>query len=149
MASSLPTKVLPKSGKQAAHHNSFILSVDDEPAILLTRAVLLQRAGYGVLNACDGAEALKFFAEYPIALVLLDYEMPGMDGGMIACAMKAAKPQVPVIIVSAERVPDELLTCADCFVDKGASGLLLEKISQFLAPGASQGSDGASRSAKV
>ncbi len=149
MAPSLQKKNPPSSSERTARRNRFILSVDDEPAILYTRAILLQRAGYGVLNASDDAEALKVLADYPVALVLLDYEMPGMDGGMIACAMKAAKPEVPIVIVSAQRVPSMLLTCADGFVEKGATGLLLEKISQFLSPGASQDSDGAGQSAEV
>lgn len=149
MAPSSPIKLKPQRDKRGVRHNRFILSVDDEPAILFTRALLLQQAGYGVLNASDGTEAMSVFVDYPVGLVLLDYEMPGMDGGMIACAMKAAKPEVPVIIVSADRVPAEHLTCADCFVDKGANGLLLEKIRQLMNPDASQDVDGKSRSAKV
>jgi CheY-like chemotaxis protein len=145
----LAPKETPSDSERMARHTGFILSVDDEPAILFTRAILLQRLGYGVLNASDGAEALKVFASYPIALVLLDYEMPGMDGGMIARAMKAAKPDVPVIMVSAGRVPSEALTSTDCFIDKGASVLLLEKISEFLAPAASQDSNGTNWSAEV
>ena len=39
-----------------------ILSVDDEPGILFTRKIILENAGYDVLNAADGEQALHFFA---------------------------------------------------------------------------------------
>ena len=66
-----------------------ILSVDDEPSILFTRHKLLQAAGYDVLSAADGEQALHFFAMHAVDLVLLDYAMPGIDGGIVAREMKA------------------------------------------------------------
>ena len=113
-----------------------ILSVDDEPGILSTRQMLLEIAGYDVLSAADGEQALHFFAAHAVDLVLLDYVMPGMDGGVVAQEIKNRKPGVPVIIVSASPMPEETLTdCVDCFIRKGEGpALLLEKIKQLLAP---------------
>ena len=112
-----------------------ILSVDDEPGILFTREKLLQNAGYEVLSAADGEQALHFFTTHAVDLVLLDYLLPGMDGAVIARAMKQEKPLVPVIIVSASPVEDQTPTCVDCFIQKGEGpALLLEKIRQLLAP---------------
>jgi len=111
------------------------LSVDDEPGILFTRQKLLQNAGYEVLSAADGEQALHFFTAHNVDLVLLDYLLPGMDGGVIAQAMKLQKPLVPVIIVSASPVEEQNLTCVDCFIRKGQGpALLLETISQLLLP---------------
>ena len=53
-----------------------ILSVDDEPGILFTRQKLLQNAGYEVLSAADGEQALHFFTAHDVDLVLLDYLLP-------------------------------------------------------------------------
>src|SRR5271166_3474288 len=83
-----------------------ILSVDDEPGILFTRQRLLENAGYEVLSAADGEQALHFFTANPIDLVLLDYLMPHMDGGVVAQEMKNRKPLVPVIVVSASPVDE-------------------------------------------
>ena len=67
-------------------------------------------------------------------LVLLDYVMPGMNGGAVARKMKIARPLVPVIIVSASPVEEELLAYVDCLVSKGEGPrLLLEKIEKLLA----------------
>jgi len=57
-----------------------ILLVDDEPAIrqMLTR--LLAGEGYHVLPAINGTEALEFANHEDFDLVLLDLNMPGLDG---------------------------------------------------------------------
>jgi CheY-like chemotaxis protein len=91
-----------------------ILSVDDEPGILQSRELLLQYEGYHVLSAPDGEQALKLFEENAVDIVLLDYLMPGMDGGEVARAIKTKRPAVPIIIVSASPMAHEVRTCVDC-----------------------------------
>lgn len=125
--SSTPISRISKNGCKC------ILSVDDEPGILFTRQKLLESVGYEVLSAADGEQALHFFAAHDVDLVLLDYLMPGMDGGAVAQAIKHQKPLVPVIIVSASPVEERTLPCVDCFLRKGEGpALLLEKIRQML-----------------
>ncbi|MGB8768387.1 MAG: response regulator [Candidatus Korobacteraceae bacterium] len=112
-----------------------ILSVDDEASILFTRHQLLQAAGYDVLSAADGEQALCFFAAHPVDLVLLDYVMPGLNGGAVAQKMKHSKRDVPIIMVSALSNAETTLTCADWFITKGDGPVsLLEAISRLLAP---------------
>lgn len=112
-----------------------ILSVDDEPAILITRQKILQAAGYDVLNAANGEQALHLLSNQPVDLVLLDYVMPGLDGGTVAQLMKRCKQSVPIVLVSASPVLEENATCVDCRIDKGQGPvLLLETIAQFLIP---------------
>lgn len=96
-----------------------ILSVDDEPAILLTRQQILEDMGYEVLSACDGEQALHQFSNQPVNLVLLDYLMPRKDGGVVAREMKQRKPSVPIILVSASPIPAETLGYVDHRIDKG------------------------------
>ncbi len=110
-----------------------ILSVDDEPSILFTREKLLEAAGYKVLSAADGEAALKIFGSSPVHLVLLDFAMPGMDGGAVAKELKRLDQTVPVIMVSASPLSEQALTCADCVVTKGQGPqVLLERIKQML-----------------
>lgn len=92
-----------------------ILSVDDEPGILLSRQLILESEGYEVLSAIDGEQALRMFAGQPVDLVLLDYVMPGIHG-MVAKAMKNRDPRIPVVIVSASPVEEQSLGCVDCFI---------------------------------
>jgi len=112
-----------------------ILSVDDEPAILSTRQSILESAGYRVLSAPNGEAALRLFSSQPVDLVLLDYLMPGLDGGTVARKMKRRRPDVPVILVSASSVPEDVLRGVDWHCDKEAGPVsLLNKVSEFLVP---------------
>lgn len=111
-----------------------ILSVDDEQAILYTRQLLLEAEGYQVLNAADGQQALALFESHAVDLVLLDYLMPGLDGGAVAQEMKKRRPDVPIIIVSASPMLEESHTCANCIVRKGFGPKpLLDKMKELLA----------------
>ena len=111
------------------------LSVDDESPILQLRHMILEQAGYQVLDAIDGEEALRIFSAADIDLVLLDYYMHHMDGEAVAMEMRHMKPEVPIIMVSASL---ECLECVrdkvDCFVCKGEGPeLLLARITKFLS----------------
>jgi CheY-like chemotaxis protein len=112
-----------------------ILSVDDEAGVLYSRQKLLQVAGYDVLSACDGEQALDFFAAVPVDLVVLDYSMPGINGEQVARKIKADRPEVPVILVSGMPMEAETLLCVDSFFTKGEGpASLLEMIAQLLRP---------------
>ncbi len=110
-----------------------ILSVDDEAGILYTRQLVLEAEGYEVLSAADGEQALILFARNSVDIVLLDYVMPGLDGGAVAQAMKKHRPNVPIIIVSASPILEAAHTCADCIIRKGRGPKpLIDKIKQLL-----------------
>jgi CheY-like chemotaxis protein len=111
-----------------------ILSVDDEPNLLQTREEVLRLAGYEVLSATNGKQALEMFATHDVDLVVLDFQMPKMDGGIVAQQMKRRKPLVPIIIQSAFSAAKVVVTCANCFIAKGEGpAALLEKIKPLLA----------------
>jgi CheY-like chemotaxis protein len=78
-----------------------ILCIDDEALGLQIRRAVLERAGYKVFTAVDGKTGLDLFASAPVDAVLLDYLMPGMDGGEVAVAMRDIKPEVPILLHSA------------------------------------------------
>ena len=78
-----------------------ILVVDDEESIHLLYREELEDEGYQVISAMNGEEALKLFDEENPDLVILDINMPGMDGIEVLRQMKQQKPNVPVILSSA------------------------------------------------
>ncbi len=63
-----------------ASNRKRVLVVEDEADTVLLLKHLLRSAGYNVLGATSGQEALKKFSEVKPNLVLLDLMMPGMDG---------------------------------------------------------------------
>ena len=82
-------------------NSNLVLCVDDEVVGLQVRKILLERAGYRVLTASDGPSGLEIFSSEPVEAVVLDYSMPGMHGGEVAVRMRQAKPQVPILLLSA------------------------------------------------
>lgn len=96
-----------------------ILCVDDEPTVLTTRKLVLQSAGYNVLTATNGHDGLSMFCEHPVEAVVLDYAMPGMDGGELATEIKRRNPDVPILMLSAYMyLPDAALQDVDLFLTK-------------------------------
>jgi CheY-like chemotaxis protein len=99
-----------------------ILYADDSPNILEAWKILLEQNGYEVLTATDGKEAVEAFVSHPVDLVLLDYHMPQMDGGVAAAHMKACKTDVPIALLSADDLsPLSNLKAVDAFVSKSES----------------------------
>ena len=78
-----------------------ILCVDDEAVGLRIRSMLLERAGYRVLSAPDGPSGLSLLEAHPVEAVILDYSMPGMDGDEVARLMRAMRPSLPILLLSA------------------------------------------------
>ena len=66
--------------KQTATDPKIILVVDDDVTSRLILREVLWADGFEVVEASDGAEAVTMFAEKAPSLVLLDIEMPGMNG---------------------------------------------------------------------
>jgi CheY-like chemotaxis protein len=64
----------------APSDKQIVLFVDDEPTILDTRRVIFEALGYAVLTADTGARALEQLRERRVDAVVLDYQMPGMNG---------------------------------------------------------------------
>jgi CheY-like chemotaxis protein len=112
-----------------------ILCVDDTPGVLEGRKMLLEENGYRVLTATNGKEAIQAFVSNSVDLVLLDYHMPEMNGGMAAARMKEAKPDVPVALLSADdRLPLRDLQAVDCFMTKSEPIIsFLEKVDYLLS----------------
>ncbi len=78
-----------------------ILLVDDEEGIQLLYREEFEDEGFSVASAYNGEEALKLFKEDPPDLVILDINMPGMNGIEVLRQMKEIKPDLPVILSSA------------------------------------------------
>ncbi len=111
-----------------------VLCVDDEVVGLQVRKMILERSGYTVLTAPDGPAGLQIFADNPIEAVVLDYAMPGMDGGKVAARMRAEKPHVPILLLSAYMaLPPEVIDVVDVYMTKGEGApMLLEKLEKML-----------------
>jgi CheY-like chemotaxis protein len=76
-----------------------VLVVDDEPAIRALVTKIVERAGYPVVSARDGAEAIEKLDSDDYAVVVLDLMMPNVDGYGLIEYIKASSRRRPAIIV--------------------------------------------------
>jgi DNA-binding response OmpR family regulator len=116
-----------------------VLVVDDEPNIVVSLEYLLQRAGYDVRVARDGAEALRAVAERKPDLILLDAMMPVRDGYDVCQTLRAdpAFKDVRILMLTAKsRDVDQekaLALGADEYVTKPFSTReLVERVRRIL-----------------
>jgi DNA-binding response OmpR family regulator len=77
-----------------------ILMVDDEASIRLTLSTLLQRAGYDVITAEHGQEAIELLERHSIDLLLVDLKMPGIDGMQVVAAARVRQPDIAIIVLT-------------------------------------------------
>ena len=103
-----------------------LLLVDDTPANLVAAKALLEEMGCRVLEAESGQKALLLMDQHEFALVLLDVQMPVMDGYEVAKRIRDNPKikDVPIIFVTADRSPKPL----DKFMAAGAVGNLYKPL---------------------
>ena len=118
------------------HPRREILCIDDDEQSLKVRTIVLEALGYQVWAEPDAERGLRAFEDHDIAAVVMDYQMPGMNGGEAAIRMKRIRPDVPVMILSAlPWLPDSAPTAAvDAFVQKGEPlKVLASRIEEMIA----------------
>jgi CheY-like chemotaxis protein len=77
-----------------------ILVVDDVAVVRLVISRILKKAGYQVIEAADGAEALTIAATEPLDLVITDLWMPGTNGADLLQAMSTHFPAVALMAMT-------------------------------------------------
>lgn len=78
-----------------------ILVVDDDPGQRRIIEFWLQEAGHTVVTATDGLNGLKLFQQHSPSLVITDMRMPGISGLDVMAKVKAADPEIPVVLITA------------------------------------------------
>jgi len=84
-----------------------ILVVDDELSMREFLKILLEKSGYGVTVAPDGATALEIIQNETVDLVITDIRMPGMSGLELLTELKQYSADLPVIMITAFASPDD------------------------------------------
>lgn len=85
-----------------------IVLVDDEPAVLIAlyRSLRHLAPAYDLIAVADGPTALAVIRQQPIALVITDHHMPGMDGTALTVAIKVMVPRCPVVLITGCFTPE-------------------------------------------
>jgi len=95
--------------EQARTGHETVLFVDDEPDVVELGRATLEDAGYTVLTASDGEEALALYESRPdeIAVVMTDKTMPRMGGPQLAGRVLGLRPDAKIVLCSGQTMPEE------------------------------------------
>ena len=106
--------------------NKRILLIEDNEQNRYLVTFLLQARGWEVMHAADGPAGLALAGEIAPALILLDIQLPGMDGYAVARALRA-NPKlaaIPVVAVTSYAMPGDRERC----IEAGCTGYLEKPI---------------------
>jgi len=122
-----------------------VLVVDDEPLKRITLQASLGEAGWEVVLAANGREALQIVETRPVDAAVVDLKMPGMDGLELLERILALRPGTPVIVMTAygsiETAVEAVRRGAVDFVTKPFHNeVMLQKLSKFVPAGRGGGS---------
>ena len=113
--------------------SKLILCVDDNDFLLDTLQRYLRAKGFRVIACSNEEMALMLLASGPVDAVVVDYEMPNMNGGELARAIRLRSPFIPIVMFSGSvDLPARTLENVDGFVEKHSGlssvGRMLESL---------------------
>lgn len=117
-----------------------ILIVEDEVAVRAWLAQVLRNAGFEVLEARDGTEALRLHQAHPFELVITDIVMPDKEGLELIRELRQARPETKIIATSGSEHPGtevylkiaKMLGAAEVLVKPFSEQELLAAVHQVL-----------------
>lgn len=112
-----------------------ILLVDDDDGVLASVALVLEEEQYDVIMASDGYEAMNKCRHYQPDLILMDLNMPRLDGWQTIEVLDQMEPLVPIIIITARPQQYERAVVAgvDAFMEKPLDfPVLLDAVERLL-----------------
>ena len=116
-----------------------ILVVDDDRLSRELVVELLEAVGYSVLQAEDGAGLLERVKEEQPALILMDLQLPGLDGFTLIRQLKTepATKEIPILAMTAHAQPEDqeralAARCNDCITKPLSTAGLLQTVARLL-----------------
>jgi len=86
-----------------------VLIVDDEDAFRAATTIILKKRGFEAVAVGSGAEAIEEVKRRALDVVILDVQMPGMDGNRALAEIKKIKPELQVIMLTGHGTPDSMV----------------------------------------
>ncbi len=129
-----------------------ILHIEDDPANRLLVRKLLQNAGYEVIDAADGLEGVRMALAQPPDLVLVDLNIPGLDGFEVALRLRGepSLAGVPIVAITAEGDRETSLAVGcDGFLQKPIDARSFSKVIERYLKGAREVAPPGAKSARL
>jgi DNA-binding NarL/FixJ family response regulator len=112
----------PNTATARAHHHLRVMLVDDHDLFRTGLRTLLEKAGFGVVDARSAEVALRLARSFRPDVVVMDVNMPGMGGIEGARLLKAEHPNLPILMLTVTADDERVLEA----LRAGASGYLLK-----------------------
>jgi len=120
-----------------------VMVVDDSPTVRKLVSLTLERRGYRVVSAFDGVAAIKELGNCHPDLILLDINMPRLDGYRLCKLIKKheATQNIPVVMLSGkdgmfDKLRGRLVGCSDYITKPFEADALTHKVAKYLTPSA-------------
>jgi DNA-binding response OmpR family regulator len=123
-----------RNHSQDSTAGAIVLCIDDDEMTLAVMRLILETNGFSIRTATNWNCAMDAFRKNPIDLVLLDYEMPDMNGHEVAALIRRLKPEVPIILHSdSSNIPEIANKLTDAVIPKGIDPrVLIASISNLI-----------------
>jgi CheY-like chemotaxis protein len=95
-----------------------LLCIDDSQSALEYERRILERSGYIVVTEASARRGLRLATIFSFDAVLLDYQMPEMNGHQLASELRRLRPDTPVLMLSGSEIPEETRQLVDAVVPK-------------------------------
>jgi len=119
-----------------------VLVVEDDPTIMSLIVILLEREGYGAIQAASAEEGISLAAEQAPNLILMDIALPGMDGLEATRLLKSrdATSRIPIVALTAQAMKQDaeraaLAGCDGFIVKPLSTSHFIGEIARFLGEG--------------
>jgi len=115
-----------------------VMVIDDDPMARMIMIESLHEAGFNVIEASDGHEGLAMFSEHKPQLILVDLQMPGMDGYAFCKSLRAIPDgqDIPIVVVTGVDDVDSIERAYDCgatdFISKPIKWVIFRHRIQYI-----------------
>ena len=138
---SLANSFAPPTEDISADGRPLVMVVDDSPTVRKLVSLTLERRGYRVISAFDGVAAIKELGLCRPDLILLDINMPRLDGYRLCKLIKKheATQSIPVVMLSGkdgmfDKLRGRLVGCSDYITKPFEADALTHKVAKYLTP---------------
>ncbi len=129
----------PPTADRSADGRPLVMVVDDSPTVRKLVSLTLERRGYRVISAFDGVAAIKELGTCRPDLILLDINMPRLDGYRLCKLIKKheATQSIPVVMLSGkdgmfDKLRGRLVGCSDYITKPFEADALTHKVAKYL-----------------
>ncbi len=136
----LTTSFNPPAEVASSDGRPLVMVVDDSPTVRKLVSLTLERRGYRVISAFDGVAAIKELGACRPDLILLDINMPRLDGYRLCKLIKKheATQNIPVVMLSGkdgmfDKLRGRLVGCSDYITKPFEADALTHKVAKYLA----------------